>query len=61
MKLSAECYSGRKAGERPIRFWLAKFEPMTGISIFSEQTSTADDTWDLVSFATQERSMTHRN
>jgi len=33
MKLSAECYSGRKAGERPIRFWLAKFEPMTGISI----------------------------
>jgi hypothetical protein len=35
MKLSVEYYSGRKAGERPIRFWLAKFEPMTGISIFS--------------------------
>jgi hypothetical protein len=35
MKLSVEYYSGRKAGERPIRFWLTKFEPMTGISIFS--------------------------
>ena len=22
MKLSAECYSGRKADERPVRFWL---------------------------------------
>jgi hypothetical protein len=22
MKLSVECYSGRKADERPIRFWL---------------------------------------
>ena len=23
MKLSVECYSGRKADERPVRFWLA--------------------------------------
>ena len=22
MKLSVECYSGRKANERPVRFWL---------------------------------------
>jgi hypothetical protein len=24
MKLSVECYSGRKADERPVRFWLGE-------------------------------------
>ena len=66
MKLSVECYSGRKADERPVRFWLdgkqyqveAVLARYTGgrtlepgtIYIIRQQTSTPDGTWDLVSF-----------
>ena len=72
MKLNVECYSGRKADERPIRFWLEGrqylvetvldqwYDPESifykvrgddgNVYILRRQTSTPDETWDLVSF-----------
>ena len=72
MKLNVECYSGRKADERPVRFLLGGrqyqveteldqwYDPESvflkiraddgNLYILRQQASTADWTWELVSF-----------
>lgn len=72
MKLTVECYSGRKADERPIRFCLEDrqyqvdavleqwYDPEHifykvraddgNLYILRQDTSTPDETWELVSF-----------
>ncbi|MGA2960516.1 MAG: hypothetical protein ABSD96_02505 [Candidatus Korobacteraceae bacterium] len=72
MKLEVDCYAGRKADERPIRFRLDGYEYTVeavldqwygpqdisykvraddgNLYILRQQTSTADWSWDLVSF-----------
>ena len=77
MKLNVECYSGRKADERPVRFLLGGrqyqvetvldqwYDPQRvfykiraddgNLYIVRQQTSTADWTWELVSFRQTEK------
>jgi hypothetical protein len=65
MKLNVECYSGRKADERPVRFYVEEvldqwYDPEDifykvrahdgNFYILRQQTSTPDVQWDLISF-----------